>query len=191
MLLTSGWVGLSQAVLAAQAVSLTEVVRRTMALYFADPAASAQSVKQLVREVSPAQPDRHPAGVFVTLSRNGQTRACWGSVYPQHKNVVESAVYATLGALSKEYRYRPISRTEWTSLKPQVTVIRELQPMESIRGLNPLRDGVMVRSGSKSGVMLPGEARDAHYLLVQGKLKAGIGPREKFQLYRIIADVYR
>lgn len=150
-----------------------------------------QAYQPLIRRYAARLPQRKPAGVFVTLSRGGKSRACWGSVYPQHPDVVESTVYATLGALTKEYRYRPITSGEWRTLKPQVTVVRAIEPITGLRGQNPLQDGLMVRAGGRSGVLLPGEARDAFYQLVQCKLKAGIHPGESYQLYRIIADVYQ
>jgi AMMECR1 domain-containing protein len=177
----------------AESVPLTEVVRQTMAVYFeqSTPKPGEKPYAALARRLSASDANRKPAGVFVTLSRAGKPRACWGSVYPQHKNALESTIYATLGALTKEYRYKPISRSEWQMLKPQVTVVRELEAIESLRGINPLRDGLMVRAGGRSGVILPGEARDATYQLVQARLKAGIRPGEKYQLYRIVADVYQ
>lgn len=183
----------SAAPLRAETVPLTEVVRRTMAVYFGEAAEKTDKkpYAALLSQLQPVAKDRQPVGVFVTLSKNGQSRACWGSVFPQHKSVVESTMYATLGALTKEYRYRPISRSEWQSLRPQVTVVREIEAIDGIRNLNPLRDGLMVRAGNRSGVILPGEARDATYQLVQAKLKAGIQPGQKFQMYRIIAHVYQ
>ncbi len=133
---------------------------------------------------------RRAAGVFVTLSRGGKSRACWGSVFPEHPDLVKSTVYATLGALTKEYRYAPVRRNEWRLLKPQVTVVQSIEPISGLAGQNPLRDGLMVRSRGKAAVLLPGEARDAHYQLVQCKLKAGIKPGEPCQLYSIKAEVY-
>lgn len=182
----------------AQTPPLTDIVRKTMALHFADASAAYQDsagqnrpYQILVRQVQPAQITQKPMGVFVTLSRNGQSRACWGSAFPQYKTVQEATVYATLGALTKEYRYKPISRTEWKTLKPQVTVIKAVEPIAGMRGQNPLTDGLMLRQGSRSAVILPGEAKDAAYQLVLCKLKAGLRPGEKFQLYRMIADVYQ
>ncbi len=127
----------------------------------------------------------------MTLSQNGKPRACWGSAYPQHPTVLEATIYATLGAVTKEYRYRPIRKSEWAALHRQVTVVNRLEPIDRLAQLNPLRDGLLVRQGGRAGVMLPGEARDATYQLVQCKLKAGIRPHEKFQMYRMVADVYQ
>src|SRR5262249_4386389 len=133
---------------------------------------------------------RRPAGVFVTLSRKGQSRACWGGINPSQDSIVKQTVYATIDALTKEYRYPLIKKTEWKLLKPQVTVITGVEPISNIAFQNPLRDGLLVRSGGKAGVYLPGEAADAHYQLVHCKLKAGIKPGEPCQLYRLRTEIY-
>ncbi len=172
------------------AVSLPEVVRKTMQFYFNPAAAHVRSLDELIKTLPAAAQYNKPAGVFVTLSSNGKPRACWGSVFPQHRNLVAATAYATMGALSKDYRYRQIRGAEWRSLKPQVTVIRAVEPIDGIRGQNPLIYGLFIRSGSKTGVLLPGEARDPNFQLVKCKLKAGIHDNEPFQLYRIKADIY-
>lgn len=172
---------------------LPALVRQTMAFYFenASNAHYPLSYQKFLKQLPPvAAPYTQPVGVFVTLSQNGQSRACWGSAFPRYKNVTEATVAATLGALTKEYRYKPIRPDEWRCLKPQVTVIRALEPIHGLQGQNPLYDGLLVRQNGRSGVILPGEARDAVYQLTLCKLKAGIQPGQKFQLYRMIADVY-
>jgi AMMECR1 domain-containing protein len=170
---------------------LLDVVQETMALYFQKPSNPQVSYQRLAKK-HPLPPTlRRPAGVFVTLSQNGKPRACWGSLYAEQRDVVQSTIYTTIGALSKEYRYAPIRSSELKALKPQVTLVRKIEPLRSISSLNPLQDGLMVRSGAKSAIILPGEARDAYYQMIQGKVKAGIQPGEPFQMYRIKADVYK
>lgn len=181
---------LSTGVTSAESLTPTQLVQKTGQLYFSKYSESPQWTT-LIQSSRLNERYPKPRGVFVTLSRNGKPRACWGSAYPQYKTVSEATVYATLGALTKEYRYPPIPKSEWPLLKPQVTVVKALQPVNRLAAINPLRDGLLVRQGSRAGVMLPGEARDATYMLVQAKLKASIGPKEKFQLYRIVADVYQ
>ncbi|MBX9723926.1 MAG: AMMECR1 family protein [Candidatus Obscuribacterales bacterium] len=133
---------------------------------------------------------KQAAGVFVTLSTKGKTRACWGSVYPREANIPREVVLATLGALSKDYRFKPISSAELKNLKVQVTVIKSLEAVSNIKMINPFKDGVMVRSGGRGGVILPGEAIDAHYEFVLARLKAGIQPNEPCQIYKIRAEIY-
>ncbi len=77
------------------------------------------------------------------------------------------------------------------NLKCQVTVVERIEPVARGVTLNPLIDGLMVRAGSKAGVLLPGEASDPHYQVMQCKLKAGITPKEPCQIYRMRAHVYR
>lgn len=175
----------------AETLTPTEIVRETLRLYYAEEKTAGNVYQRLIEQSTLSRHYPQPRGVFVTLSRNGKPRACWGSAHPQHKTVLEATVYATLGALTKEYRYRPIAKNEWLLLKPQVTVVKALEPVDRLSEVNPLRDGLLVRQGGKAGVMLPGEASDATYQLAQCKLKAGIRPHEKFQMYRIVADVYQ
>jgi AMMECR1 domain-containing protein len=130
------------------------------------------------------------AGVFVTLSKNGKTRACWGSVYPHEANIVAETVSATLGALARDYRFRPVSEPELKDLKIQVTVIRGLAAVSNVKMIDPFKEGIMVRSGGRGAVILPGEAVDAYYELVLARLKAGIKPDEPCQIYKIRTEIY-
>ena len=141
--------------------SLTQVARRTMEYYFDTGRLKTGSLSAFARGLPADNLRAAPQGVFVTLSRGGKSRACWGSLSPEHEDLVTQTVYATVGALTREYRYHPISASEWPKLKVQVTVVRAVEPMHGIAGQNPLRDGLLVRSGGKSGVLLPGEASDA------------------------------
>ena len=131
------------------------------------------------------------AGIFVTFSKRGKTRACWGSVEPHYANLVEGTIKTTALALSNEYRYIPLKASEIKELKPQITVVKKVVPINNLHTLNPTLDGLMVRLGTRTGVILPGEASDPYYQLMLCKVKARISPRENCQLYRIIADVYK
>lgn len=171
-------------------VSLPEIARQTMAVQFGDRSIGTKTLEQFATEFPVRAQFRKPAGLFVTLSIKGKTRACWGSVYPEEDTIAKSTVYSTISALTKEYRYPPVRRSEWKRLKVQVTVIKGIEPIESISFQNPLRDGLLVRSGGRGGVILPGEAIDAHYQLVLCKLKAGIKSGDPCQLYRLRTDIY-
>ena len=133
---------------------------------------------------------RKPAGVFVTLSKNSATRACWGTVYPQQGDIVHEIVFSTLGALTKDYRFKPVRKSELADLKIQVSIIRGITPVVNVSSIDPLRDGIMVRAGGRSGVILPGEAVDAYYEFVLARLKAGIKPAEPCQIYKLRVEIY-
>lgn len=130
-------------------------------------------------------------GLFITLIKNGDTRACWGSINSTKKDLVRATVYTTVDALNKDYRYSRVRKSEINQLIPQVTVIKRIVAINSMSTVVPLKQGLMVRAGGKGAVLLPGEASDPHYQLVKTKLKAGIPMSQPCQLYKIEADVYR
>ena len=131
------------------------------------------------------------AGVFVTiLDEDNKSRGCWGKLYPQG-DLKESVAMAAIGAIKKDYRFKPPSLGELPDMKFQVSVVVEVVPISSVREVNPYRDGLMVQAGSRGGILMPGEAVDAHYQMVQCKLKAGIQPDEPCSLFKLITKVYK
>jgi AMMECR1 domain-containing protein len=173
----------------AKIVSLTAVANFTLRRFF-KLEANDGGLEDYASKVKCDAAFRKPAGVFVTISKNGKTRACWGTVYAQQADIVRETVFSTLGALSKEYRFRPIRKSELPDLKIQVSIIRDITAINGFASVNPLKDGIMVRSGGRSGVILPGEATDAYYEFVLARLKAGIKPGEPCQIYKLRTDIY-
>jgi len=169
--------------------SLPDLAREAVAIHF--HGSRYMSLEELIQATPVCKEYKRSSGLFVTLSKNGQTRACWGSIYPQNEDLVKATILTTEAALTKEYRFPHVRASEWRSLKPQVTIVRDLQPISSMSGQNPLHFGLLVRSGSRGAVLLPGEAADAHYQLVKCKLKAAIPVNQPCQLYRIRADVLK
>lgn len=172
-----------------KSLHLNEIAIRTVENHFL-PDGKRKSLAQLTKEFSKSNVASDPRGLFVTLSRDGKTRACWGSITPEHADLITSTIYTTEAALTKEYRFAQVKRGEIGKLKAQVTVVKSVDPIESIRAVNPLRHGLFVRQGGRAAVLLPGECVDAHYQLVQCKLKAGIPVNSRCQMYRITADVF-
>lgn len=170
--------------------SLPEISKEALRYHF-DQSGDSPSFKGLASRFKVTDNYKIRAGLFVTLVKGEKTRACWGQVTPIHGNLVEATIYTTEDALIKDYRHEPITADEVEDLKPQVTVVRKVVPIDSIAQQQPLKFGLMVRSGGRGAILLPGEASDAYYQLVQCKLKAGIPVKEKCQLYRLEADVYR
>ncbi|MBP9091690.1 AMMECR1 domain-containing protein [bacterium] len=181
----------SKAVNAAQSsLTLVQVAKLTIDNHFSDhPKTISEIVETLSKNIHPSY--RHSKGLFITLSKHGKTRACWGQISGTENNLVAATAFTTEGALTKEYRYPPIKRQEVPGLDVQVTVIDRVEPVERQVSLHPLLDGLMVRSGGKAAVLLPGEASDGHYQVMQCKVKAGITPSEPCQMYRIKAHVFR
>lgn len=136
-------------------------------------------------------PSEKVLGVFVTLlDSEKKSRGCWGELYPG-VGLKEAIINAAIGSVKRDYRYEPVKLSEIKDLKLQVTIVRRIEPVSSTKEVNPLVNGMMVTSGGKSGILMPGEAIDAHYQMVQCKLKAGIQPGEPFNLFRLVTGVYK
>lgn len=194
--------------------SLPDVAMYTVRYHFGllDPpnmgGLKVDSLEDLTKQMSASAPattsdNARIKGVFVTLSKKGKTRACWGNLQGSSQNLVRDTVFTTMDALKKDYRHPQIRASEVNFLKPQVTVIRKMQAINSVAEINPLKDGLMLRQGGRSGVVLPGEAYDSHHQLVMCKMKAGVSNKGKnsvnsnssnssnYQLYRLEADVFK
>jgi len=169
--------------------SLPAIARQTLALHFGHSDKHYRSLKEFADSLPVPAKYRKSEPMFVTLSKNGKTRACWGSISAQYPDLVKGTVYATEAALTKEYRFHKVRPSEWNTLKSQVTIIKSITPIASMEGQNPLAYGLLVRKGGRGAILLPGEASDATYQLIQCKVKAGLDPHKPCQMYRVVAHV--
>jgi AMMECR1 domain-containing protein len=125
-----------------------------------------------------------PAGVFVTISRAGVTRGCWGSVAPRTASLGAELAATAVKALSHDYRQPPIQPRELAGLVAHVSIVGELEPVEGADALQPRKFGLLVSGNGKGGVLLPGEAATATWQVATCRRKAGLRPRERARLYR-------
>lgn len=167
---------------------LNLIARATMQNHFAE---HPKSLQEMVKTFDLTPEYRQSRGLFVTLYKDGKTRACWGNITPNHADLVTNTVFTTIDCLTKEYRFSTVQKKEIADLNAQVTIIEAVEPVRRGTTLHPLTDGLMVRGNGKGAVLLPGEASDPHYQVMQCKLKAGINPNEPCQIYRIKAHVIR
>ena len=112
------------------------------------------------------------SGVFVTLTMGGRLRGCIGHPAPDMR-LCSAVVDSAASAGTSDPRFRPVSPGELGGIAVEVTVLSE---PEEIRTEDPAqreqrvrvgRDGLIVRSGGASGLLLP-----------QVPVEYGWGPRE-------------
>ena len=132
------------------------------------------------------------AGAFVSLKKGGALRGCIGTVEPSRWNLAEEIITNAVSAAVKDPRFRPVRLEELDQLSISVDV---LSPVERIKGpeeLDPRIYGVLVRSGYRSGLLLPDlEGIDTVEEQVEiARRKAGIGPTEPVELYRFTVIRY-
>ncbi|ADU96082.1 TIGR00296 family protein [Thermovibrio ammonificans] len=100
-------------------------------------------------------------GVFVTLKRfpSGELRGCIG--YPEPiMPLVLATIDAAISAATKDPRFYPLTPQELDSVTVEVTVLTppepiDVPPQQLPRAIKVGRDGLIVRCGLASGLLLP------------------------------------
>jgi AmmeMemoRadiSam system protein A len=118
------------------------------------------------------------AGAFVTLRRHGELRGCIGRVEarePVADVVAECAVSAAL----RDPRFSPLTPEEFAAgAEIEISVLTPRQRVASVEEIEVGRDGLVVRQGHKSGLLLPQVAIewgwDRETFLAQTCRKAGL-----------------
>ncbi len=98
-------------------------------------------------------------GVFVTIEKNGNLRACIGTYLPTQKNIAEEIIQNAVSAATEDYRFGPIKKEELSELRYTVYLLEQPQLIDNIRELNPKKYGIIVKTVGlplKSALLLPG-----------------------------------
>jgi AMMECR1 domain-containing protein len=135
-----------------------------------------------------AQPGSSPlqkiqAGVFVTLIIGGKVMGCMGRIYPVEPNLQQEIARAAEMAATMDIRHPPISREDLPNLDFCVSVVGRVRRESPDVEVNPRLEGILVKTGGISGVILPGEAKTAAYQRKWALREAGINPGVPFELY--------
>lgn len=126
------------------------------------------------------------AGVFVSLKKRGQLRGCIGTILPTTPSIGYEIVNNAISAGTRDPRFDPVTPDELDELTYSVDVLRAPEPIENLDQLDVKRYGVIVRSGRRSGLLLPNlEGIDTvEEQVAIAKQKAGISPNEPVQMER-------
>ncbi len=128
----------------------------------------------------------YAAAAFVSLKKDGQLRGCIGTLEPVRANLALEIRENAISAGTQDYRFPPVQKEELPELEYSVDVLSRPEPVRSISELDPKRYGVIVRQGSKSGVLLPDleGVETAQQQVDIAMQKAGIRPGTKVDLER-------
>ena len=158
------------------------------------------TIEHYVREHEVIQPPKQPApemrdraAVFVSLhSKGGGLRGCIGTLEPTTANVAQEVIRNAIAAATEDPRFPPVRPDELADLDISVDVLTSPEPIQSTDQLDPKRYGVIVRSGWRSGLLLPDlEGVDSvKYQVDIARRKAGIGSQETVELYRFEVKRY-
>ncbi len=126
------------------------------------------------------------AGVFVSIKKYNQLRGCIGTLLPVTDNVSGEVVENAISAATRDPRFDPVTAEELDELEISVDVLSSPELVEDITSLDPSRFGVIVRSGGKTGVLLPDleGIEKAEDQVAIARRKAGIGKDDPVELFR-------
>ncbi|MDD4238300.1 MAG: AmmeMemoRadiSam system protein A [Desulfotomaculaceae bacterium] len=126
------------------------------------------------------------AGVFVSIKKQGSLRGCIGTIEPCQASVVEEVMANAISAGMQDPRFQPVRSNELDELVYSVDVLQPPEPIGGLGELDPAKYGVIVRSGHRSGLLLPNlEGIETPEEQVEiARQKAGISPTEEVQLER-------
>lgn len=122
-------------------------------------------------------------GVFVSIKKNGNLRGCIGTIRPVTENIAQEIIRNAVEAGVYDPRFSPVEEDELPELEFSVDVLTE--PVKASKEeLDPKKYGVIVRSGHKTGVLLPNlEGVDTVEEQLRIALqKAGISPDEDYDI---------
>ncbi|MFQ5521873.1 MAG: AmmeMemoRadiSam system protein A, partial [Candidatus Methylomirabilia bacterium] len=135
----------------------------------------------------------HPDPVFVTLRVGEALRGCIGTVTATKPTLAEEIIANAVAAAVSDRRFPPVTAAELDGLSYEVDVLGPLTPVAQGDELDPAQFGVVVESGGRRGVLLPGIERitSADQQITIARQKADIGPTEPVRLYRFTVVRFR
>lgn len=126
------------------------------------------------------------AGVFVSLKKYGELRGCIGTISPTANSIALEIIRNAISAGTRDPRFSPVEEEELPDLVYSVDVLGEPEPIKSKEELDVKKYGVIVRSGYRTGLLLPNlEGVDTvDYQVDIALKKAGIRSNEHYKMER-------
>jgi AmmeMemoRadiSam system protein A len=135
---------------------------------------------------------RRRAAVFVTVRLHQELRGCIGTLEPTYEDMALEIIENAISAAFLDPRFTPVCADELANLSIAVDILKPMEPIGGIGDLNPMRYGVVVRSGKRRGLLLPGieQITSVEEQIAIARVKGGIEDHEPVELYRFEVDRY-
>ncbi|MEO0105994.1 MAG: AmmeMemoRadiSam system protein B [candidate division WOR-3 bacterium] len=162
-----------------------------------------KTIESVVKKKNPPEfkdlPEKlkEPFGVFVTITKHGNLRGCIGHIIadqPLYKICQEMAKAAAL----HDPRFNPVTEKELPELEIEISVLTPMEKVTDFKDIMIGRDGLLIRRGYYSGLLLPQVATDYGWtveeFLEQTCIKAGL-PEDAYkmkgtEIYKFSAQVF-
>jgi AmmeMemoRadiSam system protein B/AmmeMemoRadiSam system protein A len=114
---------------------------------------------------------------FVTITKNGELRACMGHTFPQQQLMKEVHDVGKLAATS-DYRFGAVRKDELDDIEYEVSLMSRMRRIMDPMEVEPGKDGLYIRLGGRAGLLLPQVAAERNWdkntFLENICLKAGL-----------------
>lgn len=176
-------------------LTLATIITNNHALAYDDNALIRLAHDAVSAEVKHGAPPRvewksSPLPVFVTIEIGGKVVGCRGSLVTRTRSLEDEVVLAARAAAMHDPRYRPLTEKDSAACLVTVTIVERLEPIASVDGLSP-SDGLVLKAGNRTGVVLPWEGKDPSVRLRWAYRKAGVPPGTPCGLQRLKGERYR
>lgn len=132
------------------------------------------------------------AGAFVSLKKEGELRGCIGTFQPTQPTIAAEIIHNAVAAGTEDPRFWPVELIELPALTISVDILSAPEAIDGPQQLDPQRYGVIVKSGHRSGLLLPmlegvDTVEEQVSIVMQ---KAGIQPGETVSYFRFSVTRY-
>ncbi|MFQ5906245.1 MAG: AmmeMemoRadiSam system protein B, partial [bacterium] len=93
-------------------------------------------------------------GAFVTINKHGMLRGCIGYVLPTMPLYI-AVSQAAISAATRDVRFPPLSASELEEIDLEISVLTPPRLIEDTTDIKVGTDGLIVRKGNRSGLLLP------------------------------------
>lgn len=136
-------------------------------------------------------------GAFVTLRKAGNLRGCIGNIVSD-RPLSETVRHMSLAAAFSDPRFIPLAKEEIDQISIEISILSPLKKVENTDQIKTGRDGLYVKNGYDSGLLLPQVATeqgwDRETFIDQTFLKAGMTPEmrndDDTEIFSFTAEVF-
>ncbi len=97
-----------------------------------------------------------PQGCFVSLKIGDRLRGCIGTMRPMLGSVEEEVAANAVAAATRDPRFEPLALGELDQVRVSIDLLGPTEAIAEADGQDPNTYGLVVRAGSRVGVLLPG-----------------------------------
>lgn len=105
---------------------------------------------------------REKTGAFVTIHMKDELRGCIGYIIG-YKILTETIEEMASSAAFKDPRFKPLTCEEYKDIDLEISVLSPIEKVNSIEDIVVGRDGLIIRDGYASGLLLPQVATEYNW----------------------------